>query len=49
MVSNRHNNDWVSRSLTKITTQKEGLRIENFKARPKKIKIRIPNNRMGRK
>ena len=27
MTSNRHNNDWVSRSLKKIPTQKEGLRI----------------------
>jgi UDPglucose 6-dehydrogenase len=27
MVSNRHNNDWVSRSLAKIPAQKEGLRI----------------------
>jgi UDPglucose 6-dehydrogenase len=27
MVSNRHNNDWVSRSLAKIPMQKEGLRI----------------------
>jgi UDPglucose 6-dehydrogenase len=27
MISNRHNNDWVSRSLAKIPTRKEGLRI----------------------
>jgi len=27
MISNRHNNDWVSRSLAKIPKQKEGLRI----------------------
>jgi UDPglucose 6-dehydrogenase len=25
--SNRHNNDWITRSLEKISTQKEGLRV----------------------